>query len=175
VVGAIAARASFRPPSERAAFFKELGLDAAPRSVTSALSARKRCSDAPFGDDLAERDWIWDAYGFDSAKLGLEMVVAWLPRPTGPAFRATQADLLDSLQAIRGVIRLLDCMDDTVVLTALVATVLEKRQLQARIRELCPQVLWAEVRSSDPRQSGRGWAFIARAIASQEARLKGGL
>ncbi len=170
VVGAIAARAA---DGERAAFFRDLGLDAAQTSVTRALSARKRASVAPFGDNPADHDWIWEAYGFDAAKLGLEMVVAWVPRPAGPASRKTQSELLASLRATRGVIGLLDCMDDSVVITALTATVLEKQQLQIRLRELCPEVLWAEVRASDARQPAKGWAFLARVIAMQEGRLKG--
>jgi hypothetical protein len=64
-------------------------------------------------------------------------------------------------------------MDDSVVITALTATVLEKQQLQIRLRELCPEVLWAEVRASDERQPAKGWAFLARVIAMQEGRLKG--
>lgn len=171
VVGAIAARASNRP--DRAAFFEELRLDAHARSVTAALSARSRGSEKAFGEDPAERDWLWDAYEFDPAKLGVQMIVAWLPRPDGPEFRATQSELLSALRATRGVIGLLDCMDDTIIVTALTATVIEKQQLQARLRELCPSALWAEVRSSDARQPGRGWSFIAQAIAAQEGRLKG--
>jgi hypothetical protein len=175
IAGEIAARASFR--SDRARFFKDLGLNPNDRAVTTAVSTRKRASgkrasDKTFGEDSAERDWVWDSYDFDAAKLGLEMVVAWLPRPDGPAFRATQSELLSSLRETQGVVGVLDCMDDTVVATALVATALEKQQLQARLRELCPGVLWAEVRSSDAHQPGRGWAFLAQVIAAQEGRLK---
>jgi hypothetical protein len=170
IAGEIAARASFRP--DRARFFKDLGLNPHDRAVTTAVSARERASDTAFGEDPAERDWIWDAYDFDAAKLGLEMVVAWLPRPSGPAFRATQSELLSYLRTMQGVVGVLDCMDDTVVVTVLVATALEKQQLQARLRELCPEVLWAEVRSSDAHQPGRGWTFLARVIAAQEGRLK---
>jgi hypothetical protein len=173
IAGAIAARAALEPDGKRSAFFRDLGLDAAPRSVTKALSARKRASVTPFGDNPADRDWIWESYGFDAAKLGLEMVVAWIPRPTGPSSRRTQSELLASLRATRGVIALLDCMDDSVVVTALTATVLEKQQLQIRLRELCPEVLWTEVRASDPRQPARGWAFLARVVAAQEGRFIG--
>jgi hypothetical protein len=49
---------------------------------------------------------------------------------------------------------------------------LDKQQLQLRLREICPKLLWAEVRLADPNQPGRGWQLLARAVAEQEGRFK---
>jgi hypothetical protein len=171
ILGTIAARANLVPDAKRTEFFIREGLDARKSSISEALRARKRPSDAPFGQDPAERDWLWDSYDVDATKLGLEMIVAWLPRPSDPEPRHDQADLLAALRETRGVIRLQDCMDDTVLVTALTATPLDKQRLQLRLRELCPNVLWAEVRESDRDQARRGWTSLARLVALQEGRL----
>jgi hypothetical protein len=160
------------PDEDRPSFFSDHGLDAAATSVRAALRHRRRHAPAPRGDDPDERDWISDSYEIDPAKLGLDMVVAWLPRPPHPGRRPHQAELLASLRVTPGVVRIQDCMDDTVVVTAVTTDPMERQRLQTRLLELCPEALWTVVRGADPDQACRGWLHVAKRVASQEGRLK---
>ncbi len=172
VVGAVAARASLYADADRMTFFDQEGLHAASTQVKDALRRRMRQSREPFDDDPAERDWIWETYDVDAAKLELDVVVAWLPRPAQPGSRPHQGELLAALRDTPGVVRLQDCMDDTIVVTAVATSPTDRRRLQTCVRELCPEALWAEVRGDDPEQARRGWLRTAKVVAKREGRLR---
>jgi len=172
VLAFAAAKAALKKTEkERQSYYEEIGLDIHDRNVYRALELRRKPAgrQAPADPDL--REWAWEMPEVDAGKLGLEKVLAWMPRPASPAARGDQADLVRALRSTPGIIRLQECFDDTVVIEAIVADPLDKRRLQAQLREICPDVLWGEVRQEDQRQAARGWAGVARQVAAAEGRL----
>lgn len=171
ILATIAARANFKRKGEDESFFKKHGFRVSRRDTYRAMAIRRRPAGRKAPAEPDQREWIWDSFEVDPVKIGLELIVAWLPRPSGPARRQDQSNLLSSLRSTPGVIGIHDCFDDSVVVFALTGHVLAKRRLQDRLAELCPDFLWAEVRETDFDQPGRGWLDIARSVAAQERRL----
>lgn len=172
VLTAIAAAAAVRPKDERDEFAEANGLGVGDRSIYRALKLRLRPAGPEAPDDPDQREWLWQSFEVDVAKLGLDLIVAWLPPPGGTASRRDQGRLLEALRATTGVIGIHDCFDDTILVQALAPDPVAKRRLQSRLQEICPEVLWAEVRLSDREQPARGWLHVARAVAAAEARLQ---
>lgn len=171
ILAALAAAAALKKPGERQAFIKKHKLHVGERDVYRALKLRMRPAGPGALTDPDQREWVWNAMEADAAKLGLDLIVAWLPPPP-PTERRDQAGLLTALRSTPGVLGIDDCYDDTIVVRALATDPPAKRRLQSRLRELCPQALWTEVRQVDHDQPGRGWLGLAKAVAKAEGRLK---
>lgn len=157
---------------DAAAFFEQHGLRVGDRGRRRALRLRRRPAGPEAPPETSQREWIWDSYGVDAIKLGLDLIVAWIPRPATIGRRAGQQDLLAAVRALPGVLEIYDCFDDTVLVLAAAETSSAKRDLQAALRELEPRTLWAEVREVDKEQPARGWLSLAIAIAGSEHRLR---
>lgn len=172
VLATVAARANFKAPSEYEKFFEGNRFRLKYRSAARALKARRKPAGtgAPSAPD--QREWVWDSFEVDAGKLGLQLQIAWLPRPAQPGRRKDQAQLLQALRTTPGVIAIHDCFDDTVLVFGASHDVASKRRFQDRLNELSPDVLWAEVRDTDSGQPGRGWLGVARAVAAAERRLE---
>ena len=171
VLTAVAARAALRADGERQQFADENNLRIGHRDVNRALAMRKRPPKEGRPADPEEREWIWESFEVDAAKLGLELLICWIPRPLGPGRRTDHARLLAALRATPGVIAIHDCFDDTVLVQAIATTPHAKRRLQTRLQELAPDSLWSEVRQVDRDQPARGWLEVAREVAASEGRL----
>jgi hypothetical protein len=171
ILAAIAARAALLPDGGREKFTEEHGLRIGPRDINRALAHRRRPAGSEAPADPDQREWLWDSFEVDTAKLGLDLVLAWIPRPTGPGRRKDQGRLLGALRSTPGVISILDCFDDTILVQALAVDPPGKRRLQTRLEELVPEVIWSEVRQVDRDQAARGWLDVARTVAGVEARL----
>jgi hypothetical protein len=172
VLATVAARASFKRGDEHEAFFKTHGFKLSYRDTGRAMALRRRPAGKNAPDSFDQREWVWDSFEIDAAKLGLELIIAWLPRPSGAGRREGQASLLSALRSTPGIVSIQDCFDDTVLVFAVAHDVLSKRHLQDRLGELCPDFLWAEVRDTDFDQPGRGWLQVARSVAKMERRLE---
>jgi hypothetical protein len=171
ILATVAARANFKRGNEHQAFFEAKGFRLSYRDAGRAMAMRRRPSGKDAPEAVDQREWIWDSFEIDAAKLGLETIVAWFPKPSAAGSRANQAALLSALRCTPGVIGIHNCFDDTVIVSAIAHNVLAKRHLQDRFRELCPDLLWAEVRDTDFDQPGRGWLQVAHDIAKAEARI----
>lgn len=172
VAVAVAARAALLSDGSRKEFVEEHGFRIGDRSISDALKKRRRPRATAEGEDPDQREWLWDSFEVDAAKLGLDEIVAWIPRPAHAEPREDQSRLLEAFRRAPGVVSILDCFDGTIVLRALTAGPLEKRRLQTNLLELAPGALWAEVRQADREQAARGWLQIARSIAASEERLE---
>jgi hypothetical protein len=172
ILVALAAAAERLAVSERPDFIARERFGLSDRDVHRALRLRRTSAEGKAVADPDQHGWAWKALEGDAAKLGLDLIVAWLPRPAGPESREDQAELLSALRNTAGVLSIDDCFDDTVVVRALAPDPASKRQLQSRFKELCPGTLWAEVRQTDHSQPARGWLHVARVVADAEGRLK---
>lgn len=153
-------------------FFKEHGIKVRYRNASRAMALRRKTKVVgPGGQGGAS--WVWDSLEVDTARIGLQSVIAWLPRPDGPGRRPEQTQLLNALRATPGVLQIYDCFDDSIVILGAVVDVVAKRQLQSRLADLCPDLLWAEVRDIDFEQPARGWLQLAKAVAKTEELLEG--
>lgn len=170
VLAAVAARAALRKDGERGSFCAEHKLRVGARDTSRALKRRRR---QPADSGKADAsDWLWDAFEVDTAKVGLDLVLVWFPRPAGPGARPTQDDLLDELRKTPGVLRLYDCFDDTVVAIAVASGPTAKRRLHEHVAGLAGDVYWSEVRGAELDQPRRGWLSVVRDVACQERRLQ---
>lgn len=170
ILGYVAATKASKKREAHRDYFEELGLDLHPQSVNRARRLREVGGrEAP--SDPEQRDWVWKSVDVDVQKLGLDQIIAWLPRPGSPAVRKGQAAMLVALRDTPGVVRIAEGFDDTIVIEAVTSNPLAKRNLQSRLREICPEVLWTEVRQVDKEQPGRGWGRIAKTVAAEEGML----
>jgi len=172
ILTALAAAAALKTQGEWQDFIDEMGLKLGDRDIYRALRLRKRPSGPDALDDPDMREWIWASMEADVAKLGLDLIVAWFPQPGRSNRTGTQAELLAALRKTPGVLSISDCYDDTIVIRALATGPLSKRRLQSRLKELCPEVLWAEVREDDRDQPARGWLHATKVVAEEEERLQ---
>jgi hypothetical protein len=173
VLAFVAAIKAAVKPKKHEKYFKGLGLDLHPQSVNRARRLREVDGrEAPSDPD--QRDWIWKSVEVDAQKLGFDQIVAWLPRPNVGARQQGQSAMLESLRGTPGVVRIIEGFDDTFMIEALTTSPLAKRRLQSRLREICPEVFWCEVRQVDKGQPQRGWERIVKAVAAEEGRLAPG-
>lgn len=170
ILGLVAARTNGQDarPIDRQQFLGNESIGLATTSINEAFKARRFGSQQPISGAPEERDWIREAYEIDATKIGLIHIVAWLPRPPTPLPRDDQAALLIALRKTEGVVGIQDCIDDTIIVTAMATSPDERVRLQRRLRALCPSALWAEIRETDRTQAARGWLGILRRVADQE-------
>src|SRR5438874_1873342 len=98
VLAAVAARAALSGGTKhRPSFVKRHRLNVSDRDISRALQLRLRqLGAAPLADPRAS-EWLWESYEVDVAKLGLDLTLAWFPRPDGPGPREYQSELLRAL------------------------------------------------------------------------------